>query len=91
MSYEQLLAHVDVSMGGRAAEELLYGPHQITTGCSSDLAGATSIAKNLVAKYGYSKEYGMNFIDAEISNGNSSELDVKIHDEVKIILDVFFD
>lgn len=39
-----MLASIDVAMGGRAAEELLYGNEEITTGCSSDLKKASMIA-----------------------------------------------
>ncbi|KII63229.1 ATP-dependent zinc metalloprotease YME1L1 [Thelohanellus kitauei] len=87
MSYEQLLASIDVCMGGRAAEELLYGKNQITTGCSSDLSHATDVARKMIANYGFSKDFGLNYFDAEISSSHASDLDVKIHDEVKKILD----
>ena len=36
-----MIASIDVAMGGRVAEEIIYGNDNITTGCSSDLAKAT--------------------------------------------------
>ena len=39
-----LLATLDVGMGGRAAEEIFFGNENITTGCGSDLKSTTNIA-----------------------------------------------
>ena len=46
------LAQIDVAMGGHVAEKLFVGAEKITTGCSSDLQGATDIAYGAVMKYG---------------------------------------
>ena len=40
------------SLGGRAAEELIYGNEEITTGCGSDLVSATNIARSMAYQYG---------------------------------------
>uniref|UniRef100_A0A665UT91 ATP-dependent zinc metalloprotease YME1L1 n=1 Tax=Echeneis naucrates TaxID=173247 RepID=A0A665UT91_ECHNA len=48
----QLLAQMDVSMGGRVAEELIFGHEYITTGASSDFDSATKIAKMMVTRFG---------------------------------------
>ncbi|KAF1743825.1 hypothetical protein MXB_4236 [Myxobolus squamalis] len=84
-SYQQMLASIDVSMGGRAAEEIIYGPDHITSGCSSDLANATYIAKKMISDYGYSQAFGLNALDVEKSNPVSPELDVRIHDEASYL------
>ena len=39
-------------MGGRAAEQCIYGQENITTGASADLESATRTAKNAITKYG---------------------------------------
>jgi len=57
----QLLASMDVSMGGRAAEELYFGPENITGGASSDLHHATSLAENMVRRLGMSERIGLRF------------------------------
>ena len=44
MNRKQILASIDVMMGGRAAEELFLGRNHITTGCSDDLHKATQLA-----------------------------------------------
>jgi ATP-dependent metalloprotease len=41
---QEVLAQIDVCMGGRAAEEVFFGEKNITTGCSNDLKNATSLA-----------------------------------------------
>ena len=43
ISKEQILAHLDVCMGGRAAEELFFGQENITTGFAGDLKSATNV------------------------------------------------
>ncbi|CAH0551986.1 unnamed protein product [Brassicogethes aeneus] len=55
----QLLAMMDTMMGGRAAEELVFGPEKITSGASSDLKQATSIATQMVKDWGMSEKIGL--------------------------------
>ncbi|KAL0126043.1 hypothetical protein PUN28_004855 [Cardiocondyla obscurior] len=58
----QLLANMDSMMGGRAAEELVFGPEKVTTGASSDLVEATKIAEMMVKIYGMSEKVGFRSI-----------------------------
>jgi hypothetical protein len=53
-----ILAEIDVSMGGRAAEELVYGAEQVTSGASGDMQGASSLARAYCAAFAMS-EVGM--------------------------------
>lgn len=48
----ELHAEIDILMGGMAAEEVIYGKENISTGCSSDLQKATDLARTLVLNYG---------------------------------------
>ncbi|MBI3441957.1 MAG: ATP-dependent metallopeptidase FtsH/Yme1/Tma family protein [Proteobacteria bacterium] len=58
MSKEKLLADLAVAMGGRIAEELVFGPEKITTGASSDIKMATEMARRMVMEWGMSEELG---------------------------------
>lgn len=52
----QMLATMDTLMGGRVAEELIFGPEKITTGASSDLKKATKMAASMVKDWGMSEK-----------------------------------
>ncbi|XP_046682920.1 ATP-dependent zinc metalloprotease YME1L-like isoform X2 [Homalodisca vitripennis] len=61
----QLLAMMDTMMGGRAAEEIIFGPEKITSGASSDLKQATAIATHMVKDWGMSEKAGLRTHDTE--------------------------
>ena len=54
---DELMAKIAVSMGGRAAEEVVM--HTMTNGASQDIQDATNVARNMVAMFGMSDEFGM--------------------------------
>lgn len=54
----EMLAQIDVSMGGKVAEELVYGAENVTTGASSDIQSATHIARMMVTQAGMSDRVG---------------------------------
>jgi len=64
----QLLARVDVDMGGRAAEEIIFGKDKITGGASSDLSNATRIAKRCVKQLGMSEKFGLRVVKGSDNN-----------------------
>lgn len=68
----QLLAQIDVAMGGRVGEELIFGKDQVTSGASSDFQMATRIATLMVKKLGMSEKVGQRVhVDSMLDGGTS--------------------
>lgn len=55
---DQLLDRITMTLGGRVAEELTFGPESITTGASNDLEKVTALARKMVTAYGMSEKMG---------------------------------
>jgi ATP-dependent metalloprotease len=88
VSRKQMLARLDVCMGGRVAEELIFGEKEVTSGPSSDLMQATRLARAMVTRCGMSERVGLvsyNYND----NGNTMSTETRslIEQEVKEILE----
>lgn len=58
MSYEQMTSRLGIMMGGRVAEELVFGNDKVTSGASSDIEQATKLARMMVTRWGLSPELG---------------------------------
>ena len=58
VSKAKLLAKIAVSLGGRAAEEIVYGKNEVSTGASQDLINVTDIARKMVTAWGMSDKLG---------------------------------
>ncbi len=58
MSRIKLLADLKVAMGGRLAEEMIFGTDKVTTGASSDIRMATNIARRMITEWGMSDKLG---------------------------------
>lgn len=58
MKKSQILDSITMILGGRVAEEIVYGADSITTGASNDLEKVSSLARNMVTKYGMSEKMG---------------------------------
>jgi cell division protease FtsH len=55
---DKMLANLSVAMGGRVAEEIIFGYDKVSSGASSDIQYATSLARNMVTKWGMSDKLG---------------------------------
>ena len=55
---DKMHANLSVSMGGRVAEELIFGHEKVSSGASSDIQYATDLARNMVTKWGMSDKLG---------------------------------
>ena len=58
MSLEQMTSRLAIMMGGRVAEELIFGKEKVTSGASSDIEQATRLARMMVTRWGLSEELG---------------------------------
>jgi cell division protease FtsH len=94
MSLEQMTSRLAIMMGGRVAEELIFGREKVTSGASSDIEQATRLARMMVTRWGLSDalgtvSYGENqdevFLGMSVSRTqNASEATVqKIDTEIR--------
>jgi cell division protease FtsH len=99
---EKMYSDIAVAMGGRIAEEIIFGHDKVTSGASSDIEMATKMAKNMVTRYGMSKElgplaYGENeeevFLGRSVTRQQnmSEETAKKVDAEVKKIVETGYD
>ena len=59
MSRAELINKIATLTGGRAAEELIFGADNVTTGASNDIEQATKLARAMITRYGMSEEFDM--------------------------------
>lgn len=71
------------NLGGRVAEELIFGKNSATTGAENDLRNATTLAHNMVTKWGYSEKLGLLYTAEQDLKFISDQM---IETEVKFIL-----
>ena len=55
---DQMHAQLAVAMGGRVAEEIIFGHDKVSSGASSDIQHATSLARSMVTRWGMSEKLG---------------------------------
>lgn len=98
VSKAKLLAKITVSLGGRAAEEIIYGQDDVSTGASQDLINVTDIARKMVTAWGMSEKlgpmaYGKNqenvFMGRDFGHQRdySEQVAFEIDEEIKKIVD----
>jgi cell division protease FtsH len=91
-----LMANLAMTLGGRAAEEIVF--NEVTTGAANDLEKVTSIAKQMIMRYGMSEKLGprvlgrnhdMPFLGREMGNepDYSEEIAREIDDEIRRVIE----
>ena len=101
-SKQRLESQISSMMGGRIAEELIFGADMVTTGASNDIQRTTDIARNMVTKWGlseklgpltYSEEEGEVFLGHSVTQHKSLADDTAraIDQEVRAIVDRNYD
>lgn len=86
MRRSELLAKMAGAMGGRAAEELIFG--DITTGASQDIEYVTNIARRMVCEFGMSSLGNVAFkAEADGSTSISAETAAKIDQEIARLIE----
>merc|ERR1712127_785246 len=68
-SKQYLESQLAVALGGRLAEEIIYGEDMVTTGASNDIQQVASIAKRMVKQWGMSKKVGCVALEEQQSGG----------------------
>jgi len=58
MTFEQMTSRLAIMMGGRVAEEMIFGREKVTSGAASDIEQATRLARAMVTRWGLSDELG---------------------------------
>ncbi|CAB9501757.1 metalloprotease FTSH [Seminavis robusta] len=90
-SLKQMLATMDVMMGGRVAEEVIFGADNVTSGASSDIMQATRIARAMVTKFGFSEQVGIVYHGGATGEEHASdETRANIDAEVKKLTDAAY-
>merc|ERR1712078_874907 len=99
-SFRYLCSQLTVALGGRVAEEIIYGKDAITTGASNDLQQVRNIARRMVAQWGFAHEemgeapvaweapYGNNMMSPKMS---SEKTERAIDAQVKALVNKAFD
>ncbi|MBL0725662.1 MAG: ATP-dependent zinc metalloprotease FtsH [Alphaproteobacteria bacterium] len=59
VSFEKMTTDIVIALGGRVAEELVFGSNKVTSGASSDIQQVTRVARSMVVKWGLSKKVGL--------------------------------
>ncbi|AQK96686.1 ATP-dependent zinc metalloprotease FTSH 9, chloroplastic/mitochondrial [Zea mays] len=86
ISKKQLLARLDVCMGGRVAEELIFGEDNVTTGARNDLHTATELAQYMVSNCGMSDAIGPVHVKERPSIEMQSRIDAEV---VKLLREAY--
>lgn len=83
-SKTDLMNSIAISLGGRAAEDVIYGSENVTTGASGDIKNVTNTVESMIRLYGMSEKFGMLRLD------RSANLEKEVAAESKAIVDSIY-
>lgn len=83
---KEFLAQLDVCLGGRVAEEMIFGEENVTSGAHSDIVKATDVAKRMVRYYGMSEKVGPVGYDDDDMQLLSTQTKLLIEGEIKSLV-----
>jgi len=86
-SFLEYRAKIDVAMGGRAAEELVYGHDHVTSGASSDIQKATNMASQMVRHFGFSDVIGPVWVPEDSAERQSTHQRALVETEIRSLID----
>lgn len=89
-SREKMHENIAIAMGGRVAEEMIFGHDKVTSGASSDIQMATNLAKNMVTKWGMSDKLGPLLYtenEQEVFLGHSVAQQTNVSEETQRLID----
>lgn len=86
---DYLKKKIMVMLGGRAAEEIIFGKEKITTGASSDLNNATNIAMGMISEYGMGETLGL--LKLSSLGSMASGYSTKVIEECKDLINSLYD
>jgi cell division protease FtsH len=91
LTRQKMLADLAVAMGGRAAEELIFGHQMVTSGASSDIRQVTALASAMVKEWGMSDDVGPIYYGSENpyrkDNMESEEMTKLVDSEIKKLVE----
>lgn len=84
-SKQDIINNIMVALGGRAAEEVIFGEKNITTGASNDLQKVTNMALSMISIFGMDEEIGL--VNYEVIINNNLEIGSNLIDRVRELID----
>ncbi len=101
ISEKQLKSEMKTLLAGRAAEELIFGRENVTTGASNDMERCTSIARSMITQWGMSRDLGIitygerqgseflgqNFVSKNYSEDYAAKIDAEVKELVSGLYD----
>lgn len=89
ISKERLMSDMSMTMGGRVAEEVIFGHDSITSGAQADIRQSTAVARQMVGTLGMSEKLGlMDYFGTGQFPQSSPETMTKIDEEVRNLIDI---